>query len=108
MENQKQVTASPSLGGPQSNPKQIQIKDGFAGGEYANALQVGHNKEEILMTFLNILPPSGRVVGKIITSPGHLKRIIKAMEENLKKYESAFGEVEEAQSPKDEIGFKAT
>lgn len=90
-------------------PKQhkIQIKDAFAGGEYANAMQVGHNKEEFLLTFLNILPPSGRVVGKIITSPGHLKRITKALEENLKKYEATFGKVEEAESPKDEIGFKS-
>jgi len=91
----------------QPNSKQIQIKDNFAGGEYANAMQVGHNKEEFLLTFLNILPPTGRVASKIITSPGHLKRIIKAMEENLKKYEATFGKVEEASSPKDEIGFKA-
>ena len=90
----------------QPKPGQIQIKDNFAGGEYANAMQVGHNKEEILLSFLNIAPPTGRVVGKIITSPGHLKRIIRALEENLKKYESSFGKVQEAESPKNEIGFK--
>jgi hypothetical protein len=87
-------------------PNQIQIKDGFAGAEYANAMQVGHNKEEFMMTFLNIVAPAGRVVGKIITSPGHFKRIIRAMEDNLNKYEASFGKVEEAESPKDEIGFK--
>ena len=86
--------------------QKIQIKDGFQGGEYANAMQVNHNKEEFILSFLNILPPSGRVVGKIITSPGHLKRIIKALEENIKKYESAFGIIEEANSPNDDIGFK--
>ena len=92
---------------PNQQQKQIQIQDKFPGGEYANAMQIGHNKEEFLLTFLNIVPPSGRVVGKIITSPGHLKRIVKALEENLKKYEATFGKVEEAESPKDEIGFKA-
>jgi hypothetical protein len=91
----------------QSPQQKIQIKDSFAGAEYANAMQVGHNKEEFFLNFLNIAAPSGRVVGKIITSPGHMKRIIKAMEENLKKYEGQFGKVEEAQSPKEEIGFKA-
>lgn len=91
----------------QSKQNQIQIKDGFAGAEYANAMQVGHNKEEFMMTFLNIVGITGRTVGKIITSPGHFKRIIRAMEDNLKKYETAFGKVEEAESPKDEIGFKA-
>jgi hypothetical protein len=90
---------------PQEN--QIQIRDNFAGGEYANAMSVGHTKEEFLLTFLNIVAPTGRVVGKVITSPGHLKRIIRALDENLKKYEATFGKVQEAEAPKSEIGFKA-
>jgi len=90
-----------------SQPNQIQIKNNFAGAEYANAMQVGHNREEFFLDFLNILPPTGRVVGRIITSPGHLKRIVKALQENLKKYEATFGEITEAEGPKDEIGFKA-
>jgi len=91
----------------QPKENQIQIRDSFAGGEYANAMSVGHTKEEFLLTFLNLVAPSGRVVGKIITSPGHLKRILRALDENLKKYEAAFGKVEEAEGPKNEIGFKA-
>jgi len=87
-------------------PQQIQIRDNFSGGEYANFMQIMHNKEEILLVFGNIVPPSGRVVGKIITSPGHLKRIIRALQENLKKYEATFGEVKEAEGPKEGIGFK--
>ena len=89
---------------PQEN--KIQIHDRIPGGEYANAMQVSHTKEEFLLNFLNIVPPSGRVVGKIITSPGHLKKIIRALEENLKKYEQNFGSVEEAKDLKNEIGFK--
>ncbi len=91
----------------QPNQQQIQIQDKFPGAEYANAMQVGHSKEDFLLTFLNIAGPSGRVVGKIIATPGHLKRIAKAIEENIKKYEVTFGKIEEAESPKDEIGFKA-
>jgi hypothetical protein len=91
----------------QPTTNQIQIRDNFAGGEYANAMSVGHTKEEFLLTFLNIVAPTGRVVSKVITSPGHLKRIIRALDENLKKYEAAFGKVEEAEAPKSEIGFKA-
>jgi hypothetical protein len=89
----------------QSQPAPIQIKDGFAGGEYANAMQVAHTKEEFLLTFLNIIPPAGRVCAKIITSPGHMKRMIVALEENLKKYEEKFGPVEKAEGPKGQIGF---
>lgn len=89
------------------NQQEIQIKDGFAGADYANGMQVLHTKEEFILNFLNIVPPSGRVVSKIITSPGHIKRMIAALDENLKKYESSFGSVEVAESPKDKIGFQA-
>ncbi|OGY44070.1 MAG: hypothetical protein A2731_03905 [Candidatus Buchananbacteria bacterium RIFCSPHIGHO2_01_FULL_39_8] len=92
-------------GQPPQPGGQIQIRDNLAGGEYANAMQVAHREDEFLLTFLNIVAPTGRVVGKIITSPGHLKRIIRALEENLKRYESTFGTVKEAESPKNEIGF---
>ena len=90
---------------PRDN-QQIQIRDGFSGGEYANMMNVGFTKEEFFMTFVNLFPPTARTVAKVMTSPGHLKRIIKALNESLRKYESAFGSVEEAESPKSEIGFR--
>ncbi|MEI6288475.1 MAG: DUF3467 domain-containing protein [bacterium] len=90
------------------NPQsEIKITDNFAGGEYANAMQVLHSKDEFLLTFLNIVSPSGRVCAKIITSPGHYKRMLSALSENLKKYEEQFGVIAEAEAPKEGIGFKA-
>jgi len=90
---------------PQSK-QQIQIADNIPGAEYANAMQVGHNKDEFRLMFLNLFPPSGRVTGKIITTPGHMKRITRALSENIKKYEEQFGEIEEANAPEQsEIGF---
>ena len=89
-----------------NQPKQIQIQDHLAGGEYANGMQVAHSKEEFLLTFVNIVPPTGRVVSKVQVSPGHLKRIIKVLAENLRQYEQKFGSVTEAESLKEEIGFK--
>ena len=90
----------------QNQPQEIKIADNFAGGEYANAIQVIHGQEEFIISFFNIIPPSGRVCGKIITSPGHLKRMVAALSDNLKKYEEKFGAVKEAVAPKEEIGFK--
>ncbi|OGY43225.1 MAG: hypothetical protein A3B89_01040 [Candidatus Buchananbacteria bacterium RIFCSPHIGHO2_02_FULL_40_13] len=90
----------------QNQPQEIKIADNFTGGEYANAMQVAHTKDEVLLTFFNIVSPSGRVCAKIITSPGHLKRMITALNDNLKRYEEKFGIVEAAESPKKEIGFQ--
>ena len=84
---------------------ELKIADNIPGGEYANVMQISHNQDEFHMIFLNILAPTGKVVSKIITSPGHLKRIIGAMQENLKNYETQFGEIKESSSPDKEFGF---
>ncbi len=87
--------------------QEIKIADNLPGAEYANAMQVNHNRDEFQMMFLNILGATGRVTGKIISSPGHFKRMLAAMQDNLKKYEEQFGEIKEVAGPNNkEIGFK--
>lgn len=87
--------------------QEIKIADNLPGAEYANAMQVNHNRDEFQMMFLNILGVTGRVTGKIISSPGHFKRMLAAMQDNLKKYEEQFGEIKEVAGPNNkEIGFK--
>ncbi len=92
----------------QSKPNQIQIKatDEKMKGEYANMMQVMHTKEEFALDFLNVFPPTGILNARIIVSPGHMKRIVVALSENLKIYESQFGEVVAAEIPKNSIGFE--
>ncbi|MBT4277852.1 DUF3467 domain-containing protein [Candidatus Falkowbacteria bacterium] len=100
MQNQQQ----PAQGGQAK--QEVKIADNIPGAEYANFMQTNHNKEEFQLVFGNIMAPSGRVVSKIITTPGHFKRIISAMQANLKKYEEKFGEVKEsAPVESKEIGF---
>ena len=89
-----------------ANRQEIKIADNIPGAEYANAMQANHNKDEFQIMFLNIMGASGKVTGKIITNPGHFKRMIAAMADNLKKYEEKFGEVKESASLDKEIGFK--
>jgi hypothetical protein len=89
--------------------RQIQIKvtDDIMRGVYANAMSVVHSKEEFTIDFMNIYPHQGAgiVNGRIIISPGHMKRIIAALQDNLGKYENQFGKVEAAQAP-EPIGFQ--
>ena len=57
------------------------------------------------MDFIMVFP-SGRVVtARIITSPGHMKRMLKALQDNLKEYEKSFGKIETAKEP-EMISFK--
>jgi hypothetical protein len=88
--------------------RQIQIKatDEKLKGEYSNVMQILHTKEEFVLDFLNVFPPTGTLNSRVILSPGHFKRMVKAMQENLKKYESSFGPITESEAPKG-IGFQA-
>ncbi|MDD4412620.1 MAG: DUF3467 domain-containing protein [Patescibacteria group bacterium] len=89
------------------NNSELNIADGIPGAEYTNFANIGHNKEEFHLIFANILPPSGRTVAKLISTPAHFKRMIIAMNENLKKYEDQFGKISEAEPFEEkEIGFK--
>lgn len=93
----------------QDNSQNINIKisDDVLTGKYANMMMVAHTQEEFILDFMNVAPPSGIVSSRIITSPGHLKRIIAALSDNLKKYEGQFGTVREATAPTtQEIGFR--
>ncbi|MFC1612859.1 DUF3467 domain-containing protein [Patescibacteria group bacterium] len=90
----------------QQQQKKINIADNIPGAEYSNMIQVGHNRDEIQMVFFTLMPPSGRVTGKIITTPGHFKRMAKLMSDTIKKYEEKFGEIKEAENVSEEIGFK--
>ena len=90
-------------------PNQIQIKasDEKLKGEYANVMQVLHTKEEFVLDFLTVFPPTGALNSRVIVSPSHFKRMVAAMQENLKKYEDQFGKIEPSEAPNNTIGFQA-
>lgn len=94
---------------PQSNNNQkgIQIKvtDEVLAGKYSNMAQISHNREEFVLDFMTVLPPAGTLNSRIIMSPGHYKRMIRAMQENLRRYEDNFGEVKESSEPETIHGF---
>lgn len=91
----------------QQNEKRINIKatDEKLKGEYSNVMQILHTKEEFVLDFLNVFPPTGTLTSRVVVSPGHFKRMMTAMEENLKKYENQFGKIEESKAPQP-IGFQ--
>jgi hypothetical protein len=82
----------------EQQPQQIQIKasDEDLKGVYANGVQIQHTKEEFCIDFLNIFSPAGTLNARVITSPGHFKRMIRAMQDNLALYEKMHGEISES------------
>ena len=78
----------------------IKMPDEILGGVYANQMVVSHTREEFLLDFVNLFPPSGVVNARVIVSPGHVKRMIRALQENLGRYEAQYGTVIEAEAPR--------
>lgn len=88
--------------------KQIKMraKEDDLKGAYSNLVQIIHTKEEFYLDFFNVIPPQGILVSRVIMSPGHLKRMVVALQEGMRKYESKFGKVEASEKLETEIGFK--
>lgn len=78
---------------------EIKIDDETLKGRYSNLLRITHTREEFILDFLNVVPPQGAVTARVVTSPGHLKRIVSALASNLARYEENFGPVVEAVPP---------
>ena len=75
---------------------------------YANFAVITHSPSEIIIDFARVLPntPQSKVHARIVTTPMHAKLLLRALTENLKKYEAKFGKIAEAPEPsKPTIGF---
>ena len=98
-----------SPGNPSTRPGQLQIEmdEPTAQGAYVNFAIVGHTETEFTVDFVFLQPqqPKGRVRARIITAPSHAKRLLMALDANIKKFEKSFGPIKAAQQPEKKIGF---
>ncbi len=91
---------------PAKKEIKITFPESLRGGAYANSMFATHTREEFILDFVMMTPPVGTVTARVITSPGHMKRMVAALAENLKKYEAKFGKIAEApEPPRPSIGF---
>ena len=86
-------------------PKEIKINfpPHVQGDVYSNNMLITHTKEEFILDFLMVAPPVGSVNARVIVSPGHMKRILTALQDNISKYEKTFGAIQIAEEPKGKI-----
>jgi hypothetical protein len=84
----------PPAGTPQL---QIDVDDTTAQGAYSNLVLINHNENEFVLDFAYMQPsaPRARVRARIISSPRHTKRLLRALEHNVRRYEERFGRIEE-------------
>jgi hypothetical protein len=74
---------------------QVQIDDDVAQGIYANLALVNHTETEFTIDVLYVQPqqPKAKVRTRIISSPQHTKRLVNALQDNIRRYEERFGPI---------------
>lgn len=82
----------------------IELDADVSSGEYANFVVVTHSPAEFVLDFTRILPgvPKAKVHSRIIMAPPHAKTFLKALNDNVSKFESKHGEIK---LPNNEDGF---
>ncbi len=74
---------------------QIELKEDIAEGTYSNLAVIAHSSSEFVMDFVRIMPgvAKAQVKSRIVMTPEHTKRLVLALQDNLRKYEAQFGEI---------------
>jgi hypothetical protein len=78
----------------------IEISEEMSEGSYANLAIITHSHAEFVVDFVNVMPgaPKSKVKSRIILTPFHAKRFMKAMIENVQKFETANGTIQDMET----------
>lgn len=89
------------------NQINIEISEEVAEGSYANLAIITHSHAEFVIDFVNVMPgtPKSKVKSRIIFTPMHAKRFLKALEDNVNRYEAANGTIQDLEQVEIPLNF---
>jgi hypothetical protein len=96
---------------PQPGQVQIKADEKELQGLYSNLVMVHHHAEEFTLNFVYVFPngTQGKLLASMIVSPGHAKRIWRALGENVSRFEAQYGPIKESPegtpTPGSNVGF---
>ena len=88
----------------------IELDEKIAEGIYSNLAIINHSVSEFVVDFINIMPgsPKSKVKSRIILTPQHAKRLVKALNDNVKRFEKENGEIKDYEKPAIPLNFGPT
>jgi len=93
----------------EQKPRQLDIELGEKESEgiYSNLALIVHSPQEIIIDFARVMPgvPKSRVYARVIMTPAHAKMLQRALEDNLKKFETQYGVIKLQGEQEKNIGF---
>lgn len=75
----------------------IELSEDMSEGTYSNLAIITHSNAEFVIDFINVMPgsPKAKVKSRIVLTPQHAKRLLKALTENVKKFEQVNGTIKD-------------
>lgn len=91
----------------EENKLNIELSEEVADGIYSNLAIISHSNSEFVYDFIKIMPgmPKAKVKSRILMTPQHAKRLLRALNDNIAKYEQQFGAIQEMESPQFPMNF---
>lgn len=85
----------------------IELTEEVADGVYSNLVIISHSNTEFVLDFVKVMPgmPKAKVKSRVLMTPQHIKRLKKALEENIAKFESQHGDIKEIDSASFPLNF---
>jgi hypothetical protein len=89
------------------NQLNIEISEEVAEGQYANLAIITHSHAEFVIDFVNVMPgtPKSKVKSRIIMTPQHTKRFMKALIENIGRFEDNNGDIQDLEQVEIPMNF---
>ena len=88
----------------------IELDEKVAQGIYSNLAIINHSQSEFVVDFITIMPgvPKSKVKYRIVLTPQHAKRFLKALNDNVKRFENAHGKIKDFEQPTIPLNFGPT
>jgi Protein of unknown function (DUF3467) len=103
------VYKSTSMENQNNQPPQmsIDLPEEIAEGIYSNLAIIAHSPTEFVVDFIRMMPnmPKASVKSRIILTPEHAKRLLRALSDNVRRYEQSFGPIKEMENPQMNMSF---
>ncbi|MFT5229986.1 MAG: hypothetical protein ACI825_001370 [Planctomycetota bacterium] len=95
---------------PKQGQLNIELDADVAQGIYSNLAIINHSQSEFVVDFVSIMPgvPKSKVKSRIVLTPQHAKRFLKALHENVSRFEKQHGVIKEQKQPAIPINFGPT
>jgi len=73
----------------------IELGEKEAEGIYSNLAIISHSPAEFIVDFTRVLPgvPKAKVHARIVMTPQHAKLLLRALNENITRFENSYGEI---------------